>query len=974
MGTHVWTPYRRVGAFAFAVALLSSGAAPDCAAQQWTSWSTAGAPAASIASEVHVSHFLDGKLTAFVVGGDGAIHERDQIYNLDSNAQRLCTSGADRENWSSWRSIGHPPGVSLQDPVRVATNADGHVEIFAWGSDGKLWHSWQTDTFLRDFSAWTSLPLPAGPWSVAQLEVAANQDGRLEVFVKDGVHGHVLHTWQAVPNANWAPGWQDLGFPAGGYQDFRVAMDQRGQLVLVAVQGDHIVSIQQQGPNNGFGGWTTLPGNSSDGIGTSLSVLANEDGRLEAFFSSDHSIAHTWQVTAGIWSGSWDVFPTPPDFPTAVTATRLASGRLAVIVVSQNRRVWEIAQQVPNSGWGTWAPITPGAQNIFTGTHTLASAFNDDGRSELFIVGAGEAVWRSAELELQYIVSPRVQTRASPAHILRLIDSSGSEPFVNPSGVPSFLQPRANICRNNVWLHGSPPTYPPFEWTEILHGDQIESEDVAVSGWAFNIHPPGDDVWFTHPFGNDLNHDVVPDAGYQGTIDTRQMCDGDQMTAVREARQAGFGANDALHVEIDSNVIPGTHDIQDNAFLGVRTGDRVAEVGRWITDCGHNDFHTEIHPPLVTAAARPSAGGGTHTLFYSRPFLVDQDFGDGALFNHLFVGQVFKTTFLPGTVLDASPRLLPQPFKGNHTFSYVISPAVPRAASTDRLMVSYSLSLRPGVQVAMHPIGDSLRIDVSLNETGYLVPPSPPVTEIMISQTQIKSANGDAGEFLQALEILGGINALVNFQGGVRTRSFAMPTQPPPFVFAGAAGSPSNATRNVPISVVESLVIADCAQLKTCANGGSPDASPWPIFGAIDLSWNRAPVQVHVVVKDLTVSAAQEWFDTGIDVGSGDFITANASGRWANSERRTRAGVRPGLLTGPDGFAGDLLSGTLLPSAPLAALVAKIGGSVFLVGASFQGLAPTAGRLMLSMNDVAGTFSDNHGSLTVHISVVPAGH
>jgi hypothetical protein len=969
---------RQVVACSFVIASLSG--AMNCPAQQWTPWSSLGAPTSAIASEVQVTRFLYGKLALFMIGGDGAVYQRRQIYQLDSNRKKLCSSGADNEKWNPWASIGHPPGVTLQSLVRAAVNADGRVEVFATGSDGKLWHAWQNDSSLPDFSDWASLPLPADPWNVAQLEVASNQDGRLEVFVKDGVHGHVLHIWQAAPNVNWVSQWEDLGFPTGGYADFRVAKDQRGRLVIVAVQGDHAVSIQQQGPNADFGSWITLPGKSPDGIGTSLSVLANEDGRLEAFFSSDHSVAHTWQMTDGSWSGSWDVLPTPPDFRTAIVATRLASGRLAVVVASQNRPVSEVLQQAPNSGWGSWAPITSQPQIIFTGTHTLSSGFNDDGRTELFIVGApgvggaGGAVWRGSEQQLQYIVSPRVQNRASPSYILRLVDGSGSEPFPNPSRVPSFSQPCNNICRNNVWLTGAPPTYPPFEWTEIIHDDQTESEEVALSGWAFNAHPPGDDVWFTHPFGNDLNHDVIPDSAYQGTIATRQKCDGDQMAAIQEARQAGFDANDALHVEIDSTFIPGTHDLQDDAFLGVRNGDRVAEVGRWITDCGHDDFHSEIHPPLVTVAARQNAAGGTHALVYSRPFLVDQDFGDGALFNHLFVGQVFKAAFLPGTVLDASPRLLPQPFKGNHTFSYLLRPAVPRAAPTDRLMVSYALSLRPGISVAMHPIDDGVRVDITLNERGYLVPQEPPATLVMISQTQIKNANGEAGDFLQTLQYLGGINALLNFGGGVRTRTFAMPAQPPPFVFAATPGSPSNAANNLPISTAESVVIADCAQLKTCANGNSPDTSPWPIFGSIDLNWNRIPVTVHVVVKDVTVNAAQEWFDTGIDVGAGDSVTIQASGSWSNSEQPARGGgVRPGPLTGPDGFGGDFLNGTLLPSAPLGALVARVGGSVFLVGASFQGAAPAAGRLMLSMNDVAGTFSDNHGSLAVHITVVPAG-
>jgi hypothetical protein len=36
----------------------------------------------------------------------------------------------------------------------------------------------------------------------------------------------------------------------------------------------------------------------------------------------------------------------------------------------------------------------------------------------------------------------------------------------------------------------------------------------------------------------------------------------------------------------------------------VRPGDLIFAVGRWIVDCGHNDYHTEIHPSFVIAYMR----------------------------------------------------------------------------------------------------------------------------------------------------------------------------------------------------------------------------------------------------------------------------------------------------------------------------------------------------------------------------------
>ncbi len=91
-----------------------------------------------------------------------------------------------------------------------------------------------------------------------------------------------------------------------------------------------------------------------------------------------------------------------------------------------------------------------------------------------------------------------------------------------------------------------------------------------------------------------------------------------------------------LGMETDHDLLPDTYQPQD--------GDRTVLFGRWIVDCGHGDFHTEIHPPLLIATGRSSGPGDfgakcsaeqACSSVIGRPYLVSQFFGDGFFLRHL---------------------------------------------------------------------------------------------------------------------------------------------------------------------------------------------------------------------------------------------------------------------------------------------------------------------------------------------------
>lgn len=102
--------------------------------------------------------------------------------------------------------------------------------------------------------------------------------------------------------------------------------------------------------------------------------------------------------------------------------------------------------------------------------------------------------------------------------------------------------------------------------------------------------------------------------------------------------------------------------------------------------------------------------------------------------------------------------------------------------------------------------------------------------------------------------------------------------------------------------------------------------------------------------KEVDVSAASAWVDTGVDVKPGDTLAFTATGTVAYQ----------GNNSTPDGLARawmDLVAQLPVNSSGKGALVGRFGDSpaarAFLVGAKSQHAAPIAGRLFLSINQMS---------------------
>ncbi len=160
----------------------------------------------------------------------------------------------------------NPPGVglkSLQTPA-IAASADGRLELFAVGEDKALWHIWQTAR-NNGWSSWTSHGAPASvTFDASSATLAPSADGRLELFIV-GSDGKLWHIWQTAQNNGWSS-WTSHGNPPQGGGPFPVTLtgspgvvpNAQGRLELFAAASDGALwHIWQTAPSNGWSAWTS---------------------------------------------------------------------------------------------------------------------------------------------------------------------------------------------------------------------------------------------------------------------------------------------------------------------------------------------------------------------------------------------------------------------------------------------------------------------------------------------------------------------------------------------------------------------------------------------------------------------------------------------------------------------------------------------------------------------------------------------
>ncbi|WP_432945819.1 hypothetical protein ACQPXM_06590 [Kribbella sp. CA-253562] len=334
------------------------------------------------------------------------------------------------------------------------------------------------------------------------------------------------------------------------------------------------------------------------------------------------------------------------------------------------------------------------------------------------------------------------------------------------------------------------------------------------------------DLPFLHPFGNDFEFHVAPDPAY---FDLLAGTGDDLYTKSTKRARQEFGLNvpNVIGMEWDEGMVP--------AQYHPKLGDRVCLWGRWIIDAGHNDFHTEIHPPLLMVSARPTRSqfqpqgartkDATACLLISRPYLVSQLFNNGpfdetGLYGHL-VHEWADVQLGVSSLIKAHPKLTRMPFEGLNIMMFKLRPPTPRKDARDQLMVTFELTRRDdscAIDLLRGTDGDSVRVLIVFNDASYKPPTSPPSRNRRYKVADIKRLDSTAGTIMEgAIFTSLGVapHAGVILNRGIETHEFPRLAAPP-------------------------LGPSTTAEVDDLRADVPPDNShPFPIAGKITVEWRR---------------------------------------------------------------------------------------------------------------------------------------
>lgn len=195
--------------------------------------------------------------------------------------------------------------------IAAATNVDGRIEVFYIGSDNMLFHNWQQVPATNPIN-----PPPVIPWfgqtrfgknvKANQVTVGVNADQRLEAFYV-GTNGYLFHSWQTkVPISPYVPESPSLWspqsrIPKASAKQVSVVTDPEGRLNVFYVGLGNKVHMNNQSTEPSLDGPSTLNSWATDSSfprnAKQVVAACNADGRLEFFcVDTDNKLSHFWQT------------------------------------------------------------------------------------------------------------------------------------------------------------------------------------------------------------------------------------------------------------------------------------------------------------------------------------------------------------------------------------------------------------------------------------------------------------------------------------------------------------------------------------------------------------------------------------------------------------------------------------------------------------------------------------------------------
>ena len=296
----------------------------------------------------------DGRLALAVAAGQQLVQ---------SASQTAWSNG-----WSGWAALPPvpqaQPGLGFFAPG-VAANADGRLELFV--ANGALWRSQQT-AWSNGWSGWQAHSAPNGALVLGPVTAGRSGDGRIEVFVIDQ-HGQMWNIRQSSANGSYT-GWNAFGSPGVALDDrpgLARSADGRLELFIRGTDG-HLYHQRETGVGTfAWSGWDTFDAGSTPagGLIDHPVVGPGADGRLELFLTgADGNIYHAWQTQA---SNGWSAWVSEgsagggfDNFGAAAPGLgRNGDGRLELFAVARDGNLYHKWQTAAGNGWSSWAQLVP---------------------------------------------------------------------------------------------------------------------------------------------------------------------------------------------------------------------------------------------------------------------------------------------------------------------------------------------------------------------------------------------------------------------------------------------------------------------------------------------------------------------------------------------------------------------------------------------------------------------------------------
>jgi hypothetical protein len=428
---------------------------------------------------------------------------------------------------------------------------------------------------------------------------------------------------------------------------------------------------------------------------------------------------------------------------------------------------------------------------------------------------------------------PAVVSPGPLPHLLNITTIQG-QPMANPPHNVSSPNWSSQVVGGTTF-DGSDSH--PFEWVSVLNPTLEQDDEVGVAGFAAAVELSQHDLPFTHPFGGDFEFAIVPDAAYTNLLAPSNLppansnTDSEVSEAFTQVRGLGLPPVGAFAMEVEAGIVPETY----RAVLG----DRVAVYGRWIVDAGHNDFHTEIHPPLLLARAQvvnaqgaavyPDANAITFMQLWGRPYQAAQKFTDGSSKNLPLQTYITNISETLGDIV-AYPPIFPKPFDGVHLVTFVVRPPQQEPPTGGSVILgpaylecSYSFTTNKscGVQV-QKCLSDPNAVSVilALNSAGYPTLPDPPSKKVAYTIDSLKdNIPADLGTLTSFL-----VDVVEKYQGIVHGGNLYVRTYNP-------LPAPDVTTHAVPFTALSALPQSQV---------NVDDTQPFPIVGWLKLRWVRS--------------------------------------------------------------------------------------------------------------------------------------